>query len=270
MDEADQAERTTYECPPDDDHCNDTTGGGGGGGTIGDGNGSSGNTVQWFQTYQTHTAAMGPFFASSGVGSSASQGEIEDILEGLSYDQLDGIADIIEEAYGEDVHDYLGVPPSDARSAGQAPVSSFAEVLAPLMSVDRSAVTGLRALYLDRLARFAQRYTAARADGELARADLATGDRTSAPVALASVEKSAITVWPNPATADVSVRATAGARIHVYDLVGRRVATLTADGSGTARWDARSEAGVRVAPGLYRVVATDEAGARRSASLTVL
>lgn len=261
-----------YECPPDDEHCDDHTGGGGGGGTIGDGDGDSGsgNTVQWFQTYQTHTAAMGPFFASSGVGSSASQGEIEDILEGLSYDQLDGIADIIYEAYGEDVHDYLGAPQSDARSAGTPPVSSFAEILDPLASVDRSAVTGLRALYLDRLVHLAQRYTTERAAAETTKTDLSTSDRATAPVALASAEEAALAVWPNPATADVSVRAKAGARVYVYDLVGRRVATLSADGAGIASWDARSEAGVRVAPGLYRIVATEESGTRRSTSLTIL
>lgn len=54
--------------PPDDPGC---SGGGGGPPPL------------WFHSYRRHTASMGPFFAASNIGGSASQSDIENILGSL-------------------------------------------------------------------------------------------------------------------------------------------------------------------------------------------
>jgi hypothetical protein len=65
--------------------------------------------------------------------------------------------------------------------------------------------------------------------------------------------------YPDPASSDVSIRFTlpsaAHATLHIYDVSGRRVATLAeglhAAGPHTLRWDRRATSGAKVRPGLY-------------------
>lgn len=71
--------------------------------------------------------------------------------------------------------------------------------------------------------------------------------------------------WPNPARDGVTIRfaATGRAAVEVWDVSGRRIATLwNADAAGpaAARWSGRGPAGERVAAGLYFVTLTGAHG----------
>jgi hypothetical protein len=53
-----------------------------------------------------------------------------------------------------------------------------------------------------------------------------------------------------------------GAKVTLYTILGEKVRELAADGSGTARWDGRTEAGHAAATGVY--VALIESGGERT------
>ncbi len=70
---------------------------------------------------------------------------------------------------------------------------------------------------------------------------------------------SAVNVFPNPVYSSRGQKMTfanlpAGATLSLYTLAGRKVRRLDADGSGLAVWDARNEAGLPVASGVYFVL----------------
>lgn len=257
------AGRTRW-CGRDGDQCGSTGGGTPGGGTT--------SVPSYLQT-RRHTASMGPFFASANVGSSVSRGEIEDILEGLNANQLDGIADIIEEAYGESVYDYLEVP--DEAIAGAArgsdpDESPFLRFMAPLDAADRSGL-GLKRVYLDRLLSVRDRYQATRA------AEASVLERGATPAGALSeldgpVAAVSATVWPNPTSSRLNIRVSGvqGAAVQVYDVAGRLVARIpVAAHSDAVQWDLRTASGARVAAGVYQIVLMRD-GARHATAVTIL
>jgi hypothetical protein len=235
-----------------------------------------------FQRLRAHTAAMGPFFAASDIGTSASRGEIEDILDRATPTQLDGIADIVQQAYGESVYDYLSVPDrttnSAARPSGNPAInaSPFLALMAPLDYAAPGSLTPESAV-LDQLLNLKDRYQAAGttasrgSSGEPAHAGASAAiagemDRAQAEIAAS--------VWPNPASERVHlrVRGGLGARITIYDARGRvvtRLATSPTSQDDVVEWDLRAS-GRRVSAGVYQIVLTGEAGARRSVTVTIL
>lgn len=64
-------------------------------------------------------------------------------------------------------------------------------------------------------------------------------------------EDVAVSVYPNPASGDVTFRTEGDGplRVEVFDLTGRRIRVL--EGSGSLVWDGRDASGVAVPPGVY-------------------
>ena len=95
-------------------------------------------------------------------------------------------------------------------------------------------------------------------------------------VAAAPARPAALAVWPNPFNPSTTLRfelaAAADVRLTVYDLAGRRIATLTdatlPAGDHAAHWDGRDESGANVAAGVY--LARLRTGATTTTSKLVL
>ena len=106
-----------------------------------------------------------------------------------------------------------------------------------------------------------------------------TGTPTSAPEDAARVTR-LWRVYPNPfnpvTTIEYSVALHGRVTLHVYDLAGRRIASLvdgpSEAGEHTVRWNGRTERGDRVASGVYfvRLEAVDPAGLVREERRIVL
>lgn len=84
----------------------------------------------------------------------------------------------------------------------------------------------------------------------------------------------ALTIWPTPATDEVSFRAeTSGPiQLRIYDTTGRVVRELTDDGSGlsrTLRWDGRTLGGQLVPAGPYLIRLTSASGFVSSGRVTL-
>ncbi len=80
--------------------------------------------------------------------------------------------------------------------------------------------------------------------------------------------------FPNPfhPSADQSMtfaRLAPGGRLRIYDLTGRPVIEVSADGGGAAQWDGRDGSGRRVASGIYWGLADGVDGTRRSFKIVV-
>ena len=60
-----------------------------------------------------------------------------------------------------------------------------------------------------------------------------------------------------------------GGRLRIYDLTGRPVIEVSADGGGAAQWDGRDGSGRRVASGIYWGLADGVDGTRRSFKIVV-
>ena len=241
-------------CPPEDWPC-------GRGGSTG------GGSVPWYLRTTTHTAAMGPFFSTTSGSGGMTQGEIEGLLEGLSPAQLDGIADIVWEAYGEDVHDYFGAD-GGAASAQGGTGEPLRALMEPLAALDRDALWGPKRIALDRLLAVYDDYLAA--GGGTSSAGKTGG--APAPAAFADVDApgaGGAGLWPNPASTQLHVRLPeGGADVSVYDVAGRRIALLSAQTGTRATWDLRAS-GRRVAAGTYQIVVTARDGSRRTHTATV-
>ena len=90
------------------------------------------------------------------------------------------------------------------------------------------------------------------ADGVWLIAATSGGLRTTRPSLIVGQETTPtaaarLRAWPNPARGAVHIESPAGARLSVFDALGRRVARLEATG-GRAQWDARD-----AAPGVYMI-----------------
>lgn len=207
----------------------------------------------------------------------------------LSPTQLDGIADIIWQVYGENVYDYFRVPPEAIEAAllqaegsfSNEDESPFLAFLAPLDAADRSALGLVESLYLDRLLQLRDEYLAAADDRGASRGatTTATALTPATPEATRRMGDGPMwvsaTVWPNPASDRLYIRAHGGqvAAVAIYDMQGRLVArkqTVPQAQQGVVEWDLRAASGRRVPAGVYQVVLTGEDGARQSVTVTVL
>ena len=233
-----------WDLPPDGgDECSPTGGGG------------PSNAIPAHHRFRPLLESNGPFFAAAGVGSSTSRSELENMLEGLDAGPLDDVAEIVEEAYGEDIYEYID---GHARSDDDSPFLF-------LTGLYLNNAEGLERVYVPFVERLRQRYhhTAAQtsATGGGGAAKTSSAGAAVAPV-MALAEPMITAVGPNPARAYLTIAHSGSElvrRVEILSLTGRRVIDLTARiaESRSIRWDLRDRSGEQVAPGLYLIRITD-------------
>ena len=91
-----------------------------------------------------------------------------------------------------------------------------------------------------------------------------TASSVDVPASSAEAPRAGLSVWPNPAPGAVSFRAP-GPRsreaIEIFDLHGRRIASIPLDDRTEADWNGRDAAGRAVQSGIYLARRTSEARA---------
>lgn len=256
----------TPQCEGDPEGC----GGGGGGGSP---------STPYFQRRVVHTESMGPFFGASNVGSDVSQDEIEDALEQSTPDQLDSIAPIILEAYGEDIYEYM-------RTGGSLPTLPASDLSPFLTLTDAFADPNYTPTiwarpFVRTLTRLREQYVAMRnAEGVEAGTAVGMDTNLGASANLLATPESVpamphISAWPNPVSSRLTIEAEvdgAVATVSIYDMAGRLVTQLRANVAGgrlAAVWDVNS-GGARVASGVYRAVITVDGRLKGAFTVTVL
>lgn len=233
--------------------------------------GSSGPGIPAHLRTRVHTAAGGPYFVTTRPGGSVSEGEIEAMLRRMNAEQLDGIADIVAEAYGEDVRDHMRVssPTTPAQSVALAEQQGESPFLALIASIGLAnpESSGRGMLYHDGLSQLREQYEATRrAPAEPREDGRGTGKAEAATTASAGAF-----VWPNPVSQRLHIRLPGDGEhiVSIYDVQGRRVYAARATGS-VAEWNLARPSGERVAPGTYRIVVSAPESGRRVSTVTVL